>query len=496
MDALTSLIGGFYTACTPINLAMSALGVLIGTAIGVLPGIGPATTIALLLPLAMSFDPTSAFIMFAGIYYGAQYGGSTTAILLNIGEPSAMMTALEGNAMARRGRAAQALATAAIGSFVAGTLGTIGLTLLAPLMVELALSLSAADYLSLVVLAMVAATAVLGDNLAKGFLALFIGLWIGMIGLDPMTTQPRFNFGISGLIDGVDAVIIAIGLSAVAETMFLIAATTGAGTGLHRVTGSLWLGRDDWARSWRPWLRGTMIGFPIGSLPAGGAELPTILSYSVEKRLSKHPEEFGHGAIEGVAGPEAANNASAAGAIAPLLALGLPTSLTAAMMLAGFQQFGIRPGPLLFDTNPTLVWGVIASLYIGNVMLLVLNLPLIGMWIKLLTVPRPWLYAGIVLFAALGVFGSAQNPFDVLLLLVIGVAGLAMRLTSIPVLPCVLGVIMGPMLEQYLRRALQISQGHWSVFILDPISASLLGLSLILIAGPFVVRLWRRHAAA
>jgi putative tricarboxylic transport membrane protein len=492
MDALTMLIQGFATAITPTNLLMSALGVFIGTAIGVLPGIGPATTIALLLPVALSFDPTSAFIMFAGIYYGAQYGGSTTAVLLNIGEPSTMMTALEGNAMARAGRAGQALATAAIGSFVAGTIGTLGLTFLAPVMVDLALTLTAPDYFSLVVLAIVATTAVLGNNLSKGFMSLFVGLSIGMIGLDPQTGEARLTFGVTNLLDGIEVVIVAVGMSALAESLLTASTARNVTVRVHELTGSLRMSRDDWRRSWKPWLRGTAIGFPIGSLPAGGAELPTILSYTLEKRLSKVPEEFGRGSIEGVAGPEAANNASAAGAMSPLLAFGLPTSLTAAVMLAGFQQFGIQPGPLLFSQNPDLVWGLIASLYIGNTMLLFLNLPLIGLWVYMLKVPRPWLYAGIVSFACMGAYGIGNNPFDFLMLLVIGLLGFTMRVVGVPVLPLILGVIMGPMLEQYLRRSLAISRGDWSVFVTHPVSCVLLVVSLLLVATPVGLRWFKR----
>ena len=406
METLALLAQGFTVALTPDNLIWSIIGVTLGTAIGVLPGIGPATTVAILMPLTVGLPPVSAFIMFAGIYYGAQYGGSTTSILLNTpGEAGSMMTAIDGNAMARRGRGAQALATAAIGSFVAGTIGTIGLTFAAPLLVEIALKLTAPDYFALMVLSLATVTTMLsnptgGGSIAFGIASLFFGLLLGTVGLDPQTGQARFAFGVPELLDGIDTVVVAVGLFAIGETLYMAATDGGKADSLHKLRGSLWMSREDWSRSWKPWLRGSLIGFPIGSIPAGGSEIPTVLSYTLEKKLSKKPEEFGLGAIEGVAGPEAANNASAAGALAPLLALGLPTSSTAAVMLAAFQQYGLRPGPLLFDTNPSLIWGLIASLYIGNVFLLVLNLPMVGVWVRLLSLPKPWLYGGILVLSS------------------------------------------------------------------------------------------------
>src|SRR5688572_28960425 len=455
MDTLAALLHGFTVAATPYNLLWAAVGVTIGTAIGALPGLGPSTTVALLLPLTYNVNPTAAFIMFAGIYYGSQYGGSTASILLNTpGEPGAMMTAVEGNQMARRGRGAQALATAAIGSFIAGTLGTIALTFVAPLMVQLALMLGAPEYFALMVLALAAATGIISGSAAKGLASLCLGLLLGAVGLDPQNGQERFTFGILELLDGIDVTVVAVGLFAVGETLYV----AYSGAHLHdqvlAVRGSLWMSREDWSRSWRPWLRGTALGFPIGALPAGGAEVPTMLSYAAEKRLCRHPDEFGRGAIEGVAGPEAANNASAAGALAPLLALGLPTSATAAVLLAAFQQYGLRPGPLLFTSNPDLVWGMIASLYIGNVLLLVLNLPLVGVWVKLLSVPKPQLYAGILCFATLGAYTLNNNVVDIGLLWLIGLLGFGMRVMQVPIVPCVLGFVLGPAIELMLRRSL------------------------------------------
>ncbi len=491
MDTIAALMHGFSVALTPYNLMWSLIGVTLGTAIGVLPGIGPALTVALLLPVTYSLEPTSAFIMFAGIYYGAMYGGSTTSILLNTpGESASIVTALDGHAMARKGRGAQALATAAIGSFVAGTIATIALTFVAPLMVKIALLFGPAEYFALMVLALTTVTAVLGSSLSRGLASLLFGLALGLVGIDLQTGQARFTLGIPELLDGIDVVVVAVGLFAVGETLFTVAR--------HRFETEEIYSKEDWRRSWKPWLRGTALGFPIGALPAGGSEIPTFLSYLTEKRLSKNPEEFGHGAIEAVAGPEAANNASAAGVLAPLLALGLPTSATAAIMLAAFQQYGIQPGPLLFDNNPELVWGLIASLYIGNVMLLLLNLPLVGVWVKLLRIPRPWLYSGILLFATMGAYTLNNNIVDVGILWVIGIIGFGMRVYDVPVAPCVVGLILGPLAEQQFRRALTISQGDVSVFFTQPISLALLVIALVLVVVPALMRLKanRNQAAA
>jgi putative tricarboxylic transport membrane protein len=494
MDTLASLAQGFAVALTPAHLLWAAIGVTLGTAVGMLPGIGPSTTVALLLPATFGLDPASAFIMFGGIYYGAQYGGSTAAILLNTpGEAGAMMTAIDGNAMARAGRAGPALATAAIGSFIAGTVATLGLTFLAPWLAEVALLLGPSEYATLMVLALTTVSALFGASVARGLLSLFLGLLLGTVGLDPQLGQPRFAFGVMELLDGIDTVIVAVALFAVGETMHVAARFRFNVETMHAMSGSLWMSAADWARSWKPWLRGTAIGFPIGALPAGGSEVPTVLSYVTEKRLSKHPEEFGKGAIEGVAGPEAANNASAAGALAPLLALGLPTSATAAMMLAGFQQFGIRPGPLLFDTKPEFVWGLIASLYIGNVMLLILNLPLIGIWVHVLRIPRPWLFGGILCFSVLGAYTLNTNTVDVAILLLIGLVGFGMRVMNVPVVPCLLGLILGPMLELQIRKAMMISLGDPAVFVTRPVSLLFLLLALAFLLAPVLFRYKRRR---
>ncbi|SDH78020.1 putative tricarboxylic transport membrane protein [Sinosporangium album] len=490
------LIEGFSTALTPINLLYALAGVTLGTLVGVLPGIGPAMTVALLLPITFNVPPASAFIMFAGIYYGGMYGGSTTSILLNTpGESSSMITALEGNKMAKRGRAAQALATAAIGSFIAGTIATGLLVVAAPLVVDFAISFGPADYFALAVLAFTAVSSVLSRSVVRGLASLGVGLFIGLIGIDMQTGQTRLTLGIEQLYDGIDVVIVAVGLFALGEALY-VASRLRHGTPDIIPVGRAWMGRSDWSRSWRPWLRGTAFGFPFGALPGGGAEIPTFLSYATEKRLAKGvaKEEYGKGAIEGVAGPEAANNASAAGTLVPLLTLGLPVSATAAIMLAAFQQYGLQPGPQLFDNNPALVWGMIASLFIGNTMLLILNLPLAPVWAKVLSIPRPYLYAGIVFFAALGVYALQNSWVDLIVLYVLGMLGYAMRRFGLPVAPAVIGMILGPMAEVQLRRALAISTGDVSVLVTSPIAAVLLGLAALALAIPFIRAYTARRA--
>ncbi len=493
MDLLANLGHGFAVALTPANLLWSLLGVTLGTVIGILPGIGPALTIALLLPVTFKLDPTSAFIIFGGIYYGAMYGSSTTSILINTpGETGSIITAIDGNKMARQGRGAAALATAAIGSFVAGTIGTLLLSAVAPSVVKLALVFGPADYFALMCVAFVTVSSLLGSSVLKGITALFIGLVIGLIGIDVQTGQARYVFGIRELFDGVGIVVVAVGLFAVGEALYLAYRRDLREEEIAPIKGSLMMTREEWRRSWKPWLRGTAIGFPFGALPAGGTEIPTFLSYLVEKRLSKKPEEFGHGAIEGVAGPEAANNSAVAGVLVPLLTFGLPTSSTAAIMLAAFQQYGLQPGPLLFESNSALVWGLIASLYIGNVMLLVLNLPLVGVWVRLLAIPTPWLYGGILLFATLGVYGVNGSVADVIILWIIGLGGFVLRVYDYPVAPVVVGLILGPMAEIQFRRAVQISQGDLMVFIERPISATLLAVAIITLLAPAIMRLVRR----
>ncbi|MDP9397616.1 MAG: tripartite tricarboxylate transporter permease [Actinomycetota bacterium] len=495
MEALQSLLDGFGSAVTPANLLWALIGVTLGTAVGVLPGIGPALTVALLLPLTLRLEPTSALIMFAAVYYGGMYGGSTSSILLNTpGESGAIVTALEGHQMARRGRGAAALATAAIGSFVAGTIATLGLTLVAPPMVDLALKFGPPEYFALMVLAFIAVSAVLGSSVLRGLLSLALGLSLGLVGIDVLTGQDRLTFGVPQLLDGIDVVIVVVGLFAIGETIDVLVSNRHASSVLP-VGKTRMLSREDLRRSWRPWLRGTAFGFPIGALPAGGAEIPTFLSYATERRLSKRREEFGHGAIEGVAGPEAANNAAAAGVLVPLLTIGLPTSATAAVMLAAFQSYGLNPGPQLFTSNSALVWTLIASLYIGNVMLLLLNLPLAGVWVKLLRIRPPYLYAGILVFATLGTYSVNQSVVDLVVLYVVGVLGFLMRRVDLPVAPAVLGLILGPLAEVQLRRSLAISQGDPSILVSSPIAAGILLVAVLAAVVPSLLSLRARRSS-
>jgi putative tricarboxylic transport membrane protein len=489
METFASLAQGLAVAIQPMNLLFALVGVLLGTAVGVLPGIGPALTVALLLPITFKLDPAGSIIMFAGIYYGGMYGGSTTAILINTpGESASLATALEGNRMAKAGRGGPALATSAIGSFVAGTLATLGIAFLAPYLVDIAIAFGPEDYFALMCLAFVTVSATFGASPVRGLTSLFIGLMLGLVGIDLLTGQARLTFGVPELVDGVEITTLAVGLFAVGEALYVASRRHHHEEKLEPVRGSLWMTREDWRRSWKPWLRGFAFGFPIGALPAGGAEIPTFMSYSTEKRLTKHPEEFGHGAIEGVAGPEAANNASAAGTLVPLLTLGLPTSATAAMMLAGFQQYGLNPGPLLFAEKPDLVWGLIASLFIANIMLLVLNLPLVGLWVRLLAIPQPWLYAGILVFAAMGTIAANPSVVELAMLAVFGVLGYLMRRFDYPIAPAVVGLILGPMAESQLRRALQINLGDPWALVQSPIAATLFVITAIALIAPFVMR--------
>ncbi|MBY5398494.1 tripartite tricarboxylate transporter permease [Rhizobium johnstonii] len=490
MSTFEFLWQGILVAMQPMNLVYAMVGVTLGTAVGVLPGIGPALTVALLLPVTYKLDPGGSLIMFAGIYYGGMYGGSTTSILLNTpGESASIVTALEGNKMARAGRGGPALATAAIGSFVAGLIATLGLAFIAPYIVKLALVFGPREYFALMVLAFVTVSSAFGDSALRGLTSLFIGFALAMVGIDQQTGQARLSFGIPDLLDGIEVTTLAVAMFAIGETLYIAAQGNRIAEKVEAVKGSLWMNAEDWSRSWKPWLRGTLIGFPIGAMPAGGAEIGTFLSYATEKRLAKNPEEFGHGAIEGVAGPEAANNASAAGTLVPLLTLGLPTTATAAIMLAGFQQYGLQPGPLLFATNPQLVWGLIASLLIANAMLLVLNLPMIGLWVRLLTVPKPWLYAGILLFATLGTIGANPSVFELGMLLAFGLLGYVMRLFGYPIAPAVVGLILGPLAEQQLRRALAISQGDVTTLVMSPIAAGLLIVAAAAFLIPLILRL-------
>ena len=485
LDTWNHLLSGFATAGTPINLMWAFVGCALGTAIGVLPGLGPAVTVAMLLPITAQVEPTASMIFFAGIYYGAMYGGSTTSILLNTpGETGTMVTALEGFKMAKNGRAGSALATAAIGSFVAGTLATILVTLFAPVVAEFAVKLGPPEYFCMMLLAFITVSAVLGQSTVRGLTALFIGLALGLIGMDQISGQVRYTAGIPEFMDGIETVLIAVGLFAVSEVLYNAMYEGKSSTDMNRLTRAQ-MTPSEWRRSWPAWLRGTAIGFPFGTIPAGGSEIPTFLSYATEKKLSKHQEEFGTtGAIEGVAGPEAANNAAVTATLVPLLTLGIPTSVTAAILLSALQNYGIQAGPQLFQTSSGLVWALIASLYIGNVMLLVFNLPLVGLWVKLLKIPKPQLYAGILIFATVGVYGMRQSSFDLFIMYGFGLLGTLMRRYDFPVAPVIVGMILGPLAEAQMRNALSIGEGHWSVFWDRPMSFSLLAVVVICLVLP------------
>ncbi|CAB4735523.1 MAG: tripartite tricarboxylate transporter permease [Actinobacteria bacterium] len=493
MNNVSSLMDGFVSALSFTNLGFGLLGTFLGTLVGVLPGIGPALAIALLLPITYTVAPSSALIMFAAIYYGAMYGGSTTSILLNTpGESGSVMTALEGNQMARRGRAGAALATAAIGSFIAGSIATLILAFAAPEIADLAIKVGSADYVALMLVAFTTVGSLLGSSQIRGFISLAVGLVLGLVGADLQSGLTRLAFGNVSASEGIETVIVIVSIFALGEALYIASRFKDSGWTIISMKGKALMSREDWRRSWKPWLRGTAIGFPLGIIPAGGSEVPTFLSYSVEKKLSKHPEEFGKGAIEGVAGPEAANNANAAGALVPLLALGLPTSATAAVILVAFQTYQIEAGPMLFATNPDLIWTLIASLFIGNTLLLVMNLPLVRVWVQLLKIPRPYLFAGISCFALLGAYALNGSTFDLQVAIAIGIVGFLFRRFGMPITPLILGLILGPNLELQFRRALQISAGDYGTLIATPLS-KILYISLILVlVAPTAIKLVKK----
>ena len=493
MSSFNSLIDGFASALTLSNLGFGLLGTFLGTLVGVLPGIGPALAIALLLPITYTVSPASALIMFAALYYGAMYGGSTTSILLNTpGESGSLITALEGNKMARRGRAGAALATAAIGSFVAGTIATAILAFTAPSIADMAIKVGAADYVALMLVAFTTVSSLLGASQIRGFIALAVGLVLGLIGADLQSGLSRLTFGNQAAVEGIETVPVIVSIFALGEALYIASRFKESGWDIIPMKGKAFMTRDDWKRSWKPWLRGTFLGFPLGVVPAGGSEVPTFLSYSIEKKLSKHPEEFGKGAIEGVAGPEAANNANAAGALVPLLALGLPTSATAAVILVAFQTYQIQPGPTLFLTNGALIWTLIASLFIGNALLLILNLPLVKLWVQLLKIPRPYLFAGIVTFAMLGAYALNASTFDVQVAIAIGIVGFLFRRFGMPITPLILGLILGPNLELQFRRALQISAGDYSTLWASPLSKVLYAVLILALFTPVITKVMKK----
>jgi TctA family transporter len=480
MDLLDNLALGFSEALQWHNIMFCLLGVVLGTAVGVLPGIGPTATIALLLPITFGFDdPTSALIMLAGIYYGAQYGGSTTAILLNLpGESSAAVTAIDGHEMARSGRAGVALAVAALGSFAAGTVATVVLAVAAPPLAQAALSFGAAEYFSLVVLGLIGSIALASGSMLKALAMIVLGILLGTLGQDLYTGTPRFTFGVRELYQGLSFVALAVGVFGIAEILRNLHDPRTRTRMVSRVA-NLWPTRAELRRIVAPVIRATGLGSLLGVLPGGGHVLASYASYAVEKRVSRNPREFGHGAIEGVAGPESANNAAAQTSFIPLLTLGLPAHPVMALMVGAFIIQGITPGPDVMIEQPALVWGLIASMWVGNVLLVLLNLPLIGLWVRMLTVPYSVLFPIIVVFACIGTYSLGQNPYDVLAVAFFGLLGFVLIRAGCEPAPLLLGFVLGPLLEENLRRALLISRGDPSVFFTRPISGVLLGLALV-----------------
>jgi putative tricarboxylic transport membrane protein len=482
LEILGNLLLGFQVALSPLNVLMCFAGVLLGTLIGVLPGVGPVATIAMLLPITFNLNPIGALIMLAGIYYGAQYGGSTTAILINIpGEATSVVTCLDGYQMARQGRAGPALATAALGSFFAGCFSTLVIALFAPPLASVALRFGPAEYFSLMFFGLVAAVVLAHGSLLKAIAMVVLGLLLGLVGTDVNSGVLRFTFGIPELADGIGFVGIAMGMFGLAEIIVNLDHTEAREVFTSKVK-HLWPTKEDWKRLWAPVVRGTLLGSALGILPGGGALLSSFGSYALEKKVSRHPEEFGKGAIEGVAGPESANNAGAQTSFIPLLTLGIPGNVVMALMIGAMMIQGIAPGPQVMTERRELFWGMIASMWIGNLMLVVLNLPLIGMWIKLLTVPYRLLYPSILVFMAIGVYSLSNNPFDVLMMSLFGLFGyVCVKLECEPA-PLMLGFILGPMMEENLRRAMLLSRGDPSTFLVKPISAGFLVAALILLA--------------
>ena len=483
MDFFSNLMSGFAVALQPLNLLFCFIGVFLGTLIGVLPGIGPVGTMALLLPVTFGIPPTTAIIMLAGIYYGAMYGGSTTAILVNIpGEPASIVTCLDGYQMARKGRAGPALGIVAFGSFIAGTLGVIGLQTASGFLAPIALKFGPPEYFSLMILGFVLLTYLSEKSMAKAMLMAAVGVLFGTIGIDPMTGGSRFAFGFPELLDGVGIVPLAMGLFGISEVFWNAEKAMGEREIFTAKIDHLLPNLKDWMDSKWAIMRGSIIGFSLGVLPGGGGLLASFVSYATEKRFSKSPERFGHGAIEGVAGPESANNAAASGAFIPLLTLGIPANVVMAMLLGALMIHGITPGPILLKEQPGLFWGVIASMYVGNAMLLVLNLPLIGLWVRVLRIPYSILFPFILFFCLIGCYTLNNSKTDMFLMVVFGVVGYLMRKFGYEPAPLLLAFVLTPILEQALRQSLLMSNGAFAIFLTRPISLCCLAVAVILLA--------------
>jgi putative tricarboxylic transport membrane protein len=493
MDVFVSLAQGFAVALKPYNLVACFAGVFVGTLIGVLPGIGPVTAMALLLPVTLSAPPEAGIIMMAGIYYGSMYGGSTTSILVNIpGEAASVVTCLDGHEMAKQGRAGPALGIAALGSFFAGTVAIVALMFVAPTLARWALKFGPAEYFSLMVLGLTLLSFLTHGSMAKALLMAAVGIVLGLVGTDSITAEERLTFGRLELLDGIGIVPVVMGLFGVAEILANLERKLSRDVVKAQI-GSLWPTREDWRRSSGPMFRGTLLGFFVGTLPGGGAVISSFASYALEKRISKTPERFGKGAIEGVAGPEAANNAAAGGAFIPLLTLGIPPNVILALLLGAFIIHGLQPGPLLMVQKPDVFWGIVASMYIGNVMLLILNMPLIGMWVQVLKVPYPLLFPLILMFCIVGVFASNAAVFDVFVMVMFGALGYLMRKFGYEPAPLVLAFVLGPLLENNLRKALILSRGDFWTFVERPISGVCLLIAVLMLVLPLLPSLARKR---
>ena len=486
MDAISLLAEGFAGALTWQNLFWVVLGCLLGTAVGVMPGLGSSMAVALLLPVTFALEPTAAFIMFSGVYFGGLFGDSTMGILMNTpGQASAIASTFEGHKMALNGRAAQALATAAIGAFIGGFVSSVAVVFLAPWLADLSASFGPAEYFALALFAFVATSSVVTDSAVKGLLSLLLGLGIAVVGVDAVTGVPRFTMDSPHLFDGISLVTVTVAILALGEVIHCAVVERFARAGkMVNSTGRPWLSRKELREAAPAWARGTLIGLPFGVIPAGGADIPTFLAYGVERRLDRRRRrpQFGRGAIRGLAAPEAAGNSTTGMAMGALLALGLPISATAAIMLAAFRQYGLQPGPLLFERSPDLVWALLASFFIAMVVLLIINLPFAMVWAKLLLIPKPYLYAGITVFCALGIYATSGEVFDLLMLLGVGVLGFLMRLHGYPLAPLVIGMVLGPLAETNLRDALISSDGNAGVLVDSPIALGMYAVLLVVLA--------------
>lgn len=493
MEALTNLLYGFQIALDPMNIFYVFLGVLAGTVIGMLPGLGPISALALMIPIAFTMDPSSGLILMAGVYYGAIFGGSTSSILLNApGVAGTVATSFDGYPLAKKGFAGKALAIAAYASFIGGTISVVGLMLVAPLLSQVAVSFGPAEYFSLMVLGLTAVVSLSDKSLVKGLIAAVVGMMISIVGMDLQTGTERYIFGSIELLDGIDFLVVALGIFALAEVFYML--LRGSTKSQPRNTiGSLKLSGSEVKEIAAPIARSSLLGFFTGVLPGAGATIGSFLGYSMEKRLAKDSSTFGQGNIKGIAAPESANNAACGGSFVPLLTLGVPGSGTTAILLGALLVMGVTPGPLMLEQRPDVFWGVIASMYIGNIFLLILNLPLIPLFARLLDVPRALLLSMILIFCMLGVYGMSFSEFDLLLLLAFGVIGLIMRLYGFPAAPLILALILGALMEESMRRALQISGGDWSIFVNKPISMWLLILAAVSLLAPVLKKLYRSY---